>query len=63
VRVVVDLERCQGSGSCAVAAPQVFAVGEGGAACVLQAEPPDDQRRRVRRAAMRCPRQAISVEG
>jgi ferredoxin len=46
-----------------VAAPQVFAVGEGGAACVLQAEPPDDQRRRVRRAAMRCPRQAISVEG
>ncbi len=63
MRVLVDLERCQGSGSCAAAAPQVFEVGEGGAVSVLQAEPPEDHRRRVRRAAMRCPTQAIRVEG
>ena len=59
----VDPVRCQGNGACAAAAPEVFAVGDDRVAVLLQEEPPEDQRAQVRRAAARCPTQAVSVEG
>ena len=62
MRIAVDLGRCQGNGACQVAAPEVFQVGEDGALDVLQHEPGPELRPAVRRAARRCPTQAITVQ-
>ena len=62
MRLRVDPVRCQGNGACAAAAPEVFAVGDDGRAVLLEEEPAEDQKARVRQAARRCPTQAISLE-
>ena len=62
MRVVVDLNRCQGYAQCAFLAPSVFRMHDGDA---LQYDPgPDDAaREQVLRAAAACPVQAIRVGG
>jgi ferredoxin len=59
VRIVVDLERCEGNGACATAAPQVFAVPD--LVKVLIERPGEELRPSVERAVRLCPRQAIRV--
>jgi ferredoxin len=61
VRIVVDLNRCQGYGQCVFLAPRVFDLhGEE----VLLYDPGSDEAQRlpVLRAAAACPVQAIRVE-
>ena len=61
MRLVVDLNRCQGFAQCVFLAPDVFELrGEE----ALQCDPNPDaaQRLRVLRAAAACPVQAILVE-
>ncbi|MFT3874563.1 MAG: ferredoxin [Nocardioides sp.] len=61
MKVTVDMALCQDHGQCAIAAPDVFAINDGGK---LEYEPhPDDSERfAVEEAADVCPVQAIMIE-
>ena len=61
VRIVVDLNRCQGYGQCVFLAPGVFEL-HGEEALMYDPGPEDTQRLPVVRAAAACPVQAIRVE-
>ncbi len=61
MRLVVDLNKCQGYAQCVPLAPEVLRmVGE--EALAYDPNPDDSQRRRVLRAAASCPVQAIILE-
>lgn len=61
MRLVVDLNKCQGYAQCVPLAPEVFKlVGE--EALAYDPNPHDSQRQRVLRAAASCPVQAIILE-
>ncbi|RNG17835.1 ferredoxin [Streptomyces botrytidirepellens] len=62
MRLVVDLNRCQGYAQCAFLAPDVFTL-HGEEALLYTPHPDDTQRENVARAAAACPVQAILVEG
>ena len=61
VRMVVDLNRCQGYGQCVFLAPGVFEL-HGEEALMYDPGPEEAQRLPVVRAAAACPVQAIRVE-
>ncbi|WP_063012375.1 ferredoxin [Nocardia kruczakiae] len=61
MRIVVDLNKCQGYAQCVPLAPQVLRL-LGEEALTYDPNPDDEQRRRVLRAAASCPVQAILVE-
>ncbi|MER5178716.1 ferredoxin [Streptomyces sp. NPDC002896] len=62
MRLVVDLNRCQGYAQCAFLAPDVFTM-HGDEALMYDPQPDDAQREHVLRAAEACPVKAITVEG
>jgi ferredoxin len=61
MRIVVDLNRCQGLAQCVPLAPDVLRL-SGEEALQYDPNPDDSQRQRVLRAAAACPVQAIIVE-
>ena len=61
MRIVVDLNRCQGYAQCVPLAPEVLKL-LGEEALAYDPNPDDTQRQRVMRAAASCPVQAIVVE-
>ncbi|MFI2345667.1 ferredoxin [Streptomyces sp. NPDC019443] len=61
MRLVVDLNRCQGYAQCAFLAPDVFAM-HGDEALLYNPHADDAQREHVARAAASCPVQAILVD-
>jgi ferredoxin len=61
VRVVVDLNRCQGYAQCCYAAADHFTIA-GHEILTYDPNPPDTRRAEIRRAALACPVQAILVE-
>jgi ferredoxin len=61
MRLVVDLNRCQGYAQCVFLAPDVFEL-RGNEALHYDPNADDAQRLRVLRAAAACPVQAILVE-
>lgn len=61
MRLVVDLNRCQGYAQCAFLAPDVFTM-HGDEALLYDPHADPAQRERVARAAAACPVQAILVE-
>ncbi|MEU2283428.1 ferredoxin [Streptomyces sp. NPDC013178] len=61
MRLVVDLNRCQGYAQCAFLAPDVFAMhGEEG--LLYNPEADEAQREKLAQAAAACPVQAILVD-
>jgi ferredoxin len=58
--VEVDRERCVGSGTCEMLAPDVFEVGNDGVVAVLRPGADGDA---VREAVQQCPTQALSLPG
>ncbi|GAB2698495.1 ferredoxin [Kitasatospora kifunensis] len=62
MRLVVDLNRCQGYAQCAFLAPEAFTM-HGDEALMYDPQPDDAQRGNVLRAAQACPVKAITVEG
>ncbi|MEU9620445.1 MULTISPECIES: ferredoxin [unclassified Streptomyces] len=61
MRIVVDLNRCQGYAQCAFLAPDVFAM-HGEEALLYNPHADEMQREQVMRAATACPVRAIQVE-
>lgn len=61
VKAVIDSEKCQGHGRCALIVPSVFDVDDQGAGLVLVDEVPAVDEDEVREAVLCCPEQAISV--
>ena len=61
MRIVVDLNRCQGLAQCVPLAPDVFKL-LGDEALVYDPNPEESQRQRVARAVASCPVQAILLE-
>ncbi|MFV0260584.1 MAG: ferredoxin [Acidimicrobiales bacterium] len=62
MKVVVDYDLCESNAVCMGIAPEVFEVREDDFLYVLNENPPPDQWEKVREAAERCPKQAISLE-
>jgi ferredoxin len=61
MRLIVNLNRCQGYAQCCFLAPDVFEL-HGEEALWFDPAPDEAQRERVLRAAASCPVQAIVVE-
>ncbi|MEV7602330.1 ferredoxin [Kitasatospora sp. NPDC089797] len=61
MKIVVDLNRCQGYAQCVFLAPRVFEL-HGEESLMYIPQPPGAERERVLRAAVACPVQAILVE-
>lgn len=61
MRLVVDLNKCQGYAQCVPLAPEVLKL-MGEEALAYDPNPDESQHRRVLRAAASCPVQAIIVE-
>jgi ferredoxin len=63
MKAAVDGERCEGYGTCAAIAPEVFILDEWGYAQVAtDVSVPEDQEELVKRAALECPMTAITYE-
>ena len=60
-RVVVERDRCVGSGACEMLAPDVFEVDDDGVLVVHREEPADDELPDVRDAVQACPIQALAL--
>ncbi|MFF9020027.1 ferredoxin [Streptomyces eurythermus] len=61
MRLVVDLNKCQGYAQCAFLAPDVFAM-HGEESLLYDPRPQEEQRERVARAVAACPVQAITAD-
>ena len=62
MRVVVDFDRCDGTGLCAEAAPEVFELGEDDVLRVRAEQPPQQHWPAVELAARSCPKLAITLD-
>lgn len=61
MRIVADLDLCQGHAVCAAEAPGVFTVPRQGTVEILEAEPGPEARAAVTDAVRYCPTQALSI--
>jgi len=61
MRVVVDVDLCEGNAVCANVAPEVFVLGDDDLARVKLESVPDALRAKVELAVRRCPRQALAL--
>jgi ferredoxin len=62
MRIVVDLDLCQGHAVCESEAPELFAVPKHGKVTVLEPSPPEALRAALALAVKYCPTQALRVE-
>jgi ferredoxin len=62
MKVVVDLQLCEGNARCVEAAPEVFEVGEDDKAHLLTVNPAESLRGKLKLAVRMCPRQAITLK-
>ena len=61
VKIVVDLDLCQGHGVCESEAPEVFAVAKKGRVTVKDETPPEELRAKVEAAVKFCPTHALRI--
>ena len=62
MKVFVDFDTCDGNAVCMSICPEVFELGDDGYLHVLQEEPGEDLRDKVKGAEVSCPTQAITIE-
>ena len=61
MRIIVDVDLCQGHAQCEDAAPDIFQVDDNGLLTVLVESPDESARARVEDAARRCPAEALQI--
>ena len=61
MKIVVDLDLCQGHGVCESEAPEVFAVAKKGQVTVKDETPPEELRAKVEMAVKFCPTHALRI--
>ena len=61
MKIVIDMDLCEGNALCAKIAPEVFAVGEDDKASLIINNPGEELRAKIETAVRRCPRQALSI--
>jgi len=63
IRIIIDRNRCIGSGRCVEVAPEVFSQDEDdGIVILLQERPTEEQREAAEAAVWQCPSMAIRAE-
>ncbi len=62
MKVTVDFDLCESNAICMVAAPEVFEVRDDDFLYILNENPGAELHDKVREAAERCPKQAITLE-
>lgn len=62
MHVLIDQDRCMGSGACVFECPEVFAQEEHGLVVLLTEHPDESQREAVLAAIDACPVQCIELE-
>ena len=62
MRVVIDLESCNGHGQCEDVAPEVFRVNDQGRVDLLIEAPEDSLRSKIEQAIRLCPEKCIGLE-
>jgi ferredoxin len=62
MKVVVDQDRCMGSGACVFECPEVFAQDDSGMVVLLNERPEEGLRGAVQAAAESCPVACISID-
>ena len=62
MRVVVDVNLCEGNAVCSNVAPEVFVLGDDDLARVKLESVPESLRVKVESAVRRCPRQALALK-
>lgn len=63
MKVVVNYDLCESNALCMAEAPEVFEVRDDDFLYILDENPGEELREKVERAAQRCPKQAITIEG
>lgn len=63
MKVVVDFDLCESNAVCMAIAPEVFEVRDDDFLYILNENPGAELEAKVREAAERCPKQAITLEG
>ena len=61
LRIVVDMDLCQGHGVCESEAPDLFEVDRDRKVAVLDEQPGEDQRTALELAVKYCPTHALSI--
>ncbi|WP_308203290.1 ferredoxin [Frankia gtarii] len=61
MRIVLDVDVCEGNALCVGLAPAVFELGDDDLLTVLEAEPDPDHWPDVEAAARACPKQALRI--
>lgn len=62
MKVVVDLDLCQGHGQCIEVAPEIFEMDDDGYALVMIERPGEALQPKLYTAVQRCPAEAIKIE-
>ncbi len=62
MKVVVDLDLCQGHAACEGEAPAVFSVSKKGELTIIDPHPPESERAAVELAVKYCPTHALRIE-
>jgi ferredoxin len=62
VKLIVDVDKCQGHARCAALAPEVFELDDLGNVATRTGEVPPDLKDQARLGALACPEQALAVE-
>lgn len=60
MKIVVDLEKCQGYGNCVIAVPEVFDLSDQGKVVILDPDPSDVAS--LRQGVRECPAHALGLE-
>jgi len=62
MRVIVDWDLCESNALCMREAPEVFEVRDDDNLYILQENPPEELREKVKAAERACPKTAIRIE-